>query len=225
MLAILPVPDIPAFTESTPVPTITALRVAVSVPLQGAVPHPPGTRRFDPMVRHACNVLAVCAEAGWLLLASQRERRAVRQAALVANTEPFRRAMRRRYPPPGCGSCDHGHEWRDEGPVPVSRYGPRFVVAYAGTIYLDRDPRTLFRAAARLVRELALTPADFGIRVIGYVGRYDAVPVSQIASEEGWAVLSRSSRHASPSDEALTQATMLVSLPSRRRSGDPDEDL
>jgi hypothetical protein len=151
----------------------------------------------------------------WLLLARRHERRAVDQAALVVtNTEPFRRAMSRLYPEAAdrvitvMNGCD-------EGPIPASRHGPRFVVVYAGTIYIDRDPRILFRAAARLIADLALTPADFGISLLGYVDRYDAVPVSQIASEEGldgFVTIEPPRPHRETLD-FLAQATMLVSLP------------
>lgn len=121
----------------------------------------------------------------WFRLARRDERTALRRAALVvANTEPARDAMRRAYPgaatriiavPNGC----------DDEPVPSSRHGTRFVVAYAGTIYLDRDPRPLFRAAAQVARELDLTPADFGVELMGGVQRFDGMGVAAIAREEG----------------------------------------
>jgi glycosyltransferase involved in cell wall biosynthesis len=150
----------------------------------------------------------------WLRFASRYERRAVGQASLVVtNTEPFRRAMCRVYPEAAdrvitvMNGCD-------EGPVPPSRHGPRFTLVYAGTIYLDRDPRILFRAAARLIAELTLTPADFGIHVLGYIDR-GTVPISQIASEEGLDgfVTIESQRPHRETLELLAQATMLVSLP------------
>ncbi len=150
----------------------------------------------------------------WLRFASRYERRAVGQASLVVtNTEPFRRAMCRVYPEAAdrvitvMNGCD-------EGSVPPSRHGPRFTLVYAGTIYLDRDPRILFRAAARLIAELTLTPADFGIHVLGYVDR-GTVPISQIASEEGLDgfVTIESQRPHRETLELLAQATMLVSLP------------
>jgi hypothetical protein len=73
----------------------------------------------------------------------------------------------------------------------------------------------LFRAAARLIRELALTPTDFSIVLIGYVDRYDAIPVSQIASEEGLEgfVTIEPPRPHQATLEFLAEATMLVSLP------------
>src|SRR5438094_725046 len=72
----------------------------------------------------------------WFAFAKRFERRAVADAAIVAtNTEPFRRAM-----------CDHYPNVRariltvmngcDEDAVPPSQHGPRFVIGYAGAIYL-----------------------------------------------------------------------------------------
>ena len=151
----------------------------------------------------------------WLKLAAHHERRAVAQAAvIVTNTEPFRRAMCRTHP----AMSDRVitvMNGSDEGPVPASRAGTRFLLAYAGAIYLDRDPRVLFRAAARVIGELNLTPADFGIAFIGGVNRYGRVPVTQIAEEEGLLgfVSIGPSRPHREALEFLAEATMLVSLP------------
>jgi hypothetical protein len=103
----------------------------------------------------------------------------------------------------------------DEDPPVTPQHGPRFVVAFAGSIYLDRDPRIFFRAAARVVRELNLSPAEFGIELIGGVGGFDGVPIGVIAAEEGlhgfvgtqgWVP-----RHEAA--QLLARAPMLISLP------------
>ena len=103
----------------------------------------------------------------------------------------------------------------DEEPVPASQHERRFVIAYAGSIYLDRDPRPLFRAAAQLVTERGLSPAEFGIEFMGDVRSFDGVPIEQIAQEEGMEAFVQS--HAPrPRAEALAflaRATMLVILP------------
>lgn len=85
----------------------------------------------------------------WFALAKRFERRAVRSATLVVtNTEPARAAMAAAHPEaaPRCITVLNGH---DEEPIPPPPPGRRFVLAYAGTIYLDRDPRLLLRAARR----------------------------------------------------------------------------
>jgi hypothetical protein len=151
----------------------------------------------------------------WLRLAAFHERRAVARAALiVANTEPFRRAMCDRYPEArsrvitvmnGC----------DADPLPPSRHGEGFVLAYAGDIYLDRDPRLLFRAAAHTIREFGLEPADFRIEFLGGVERYGSTLVSEIAREEGIErfVTLEPKRPRREALDFLARATMLVSLP------------
>jgi glycosyltransferase involved in cell wall biosynthesis len=151
----------------------------------------------------------------WYRLADRYERRAVSHAALVvANTEPLRLAM-----------CDRYREARDRlitvmngcdaDPLPPSRHGKRFIIGFAGGIYIDRDPRPLFRAAARVIGELALEPTDFGIEFVGHVERYGSTLVSDIAREEGVErfVTLEPPRSRKAALEFLAQATMLVSLP------------
>jgi hypothetical protein len=151
----------------------------------------------------------------WLRLASRHERRNVAQAALVVtNTKPFRQAMCRTYPD-AADRVIAAMNGCDDGPMPASRRNGRFTVAYAGTIYLDRDPGILFRAAARVVAELGLTPAEFGIDFIGEADRYGSVPVIQLARDAGLEdfVTIGPSRPHREAMEFLAQATMLVSLP------------
>jgi glycosyltransferase involved in cell wall biosynthesis len=151
----------------------------------------------------------------WFALAKRFERRAVADAAVVAtNTEPFRRVMCDQYPNARTRiiTVMNGS---DEEPMPPSQHGRRFVIGYAGAIYLDRDPRPLFRAAARVVRELKLMPADFGIEFIGHVESYGSCPVTVLAREEGLdgyvTVGSRVPHRAVM--EFLARSAMLVSLP------------
>ena len=151
----------------------------------------------------------------WLAFAKRFERRAVADATIIAtNTEPFRRAMCDRYPNArarimtvmnGC----------DEEAVPPSHHGRRFIIGYAGAIYLDRDPRPLFHAAARVVHDLNLTPADFGIEFIGHVESYGSSRVSDVAREEGldgYVTIGSRLPHRAVM-EFLARAAMLVSLP------------
>jgi glycosyltransferase involved in cell wall biosynthesis len=108
----------------------------------------------------------------WYRLGSRDESRCVADAALVVmNSAAARDAMRDRHPgaadrivavPNGC----------DDEPLPPAERDPRFLVAYAGTLYLDRDPTPVLRAAARLVRRRGLRPEEFGIEFMGEtVGR------------------------------------------------------
>jgi glycosyltransferase involved in cell wall biosynthesis len=151
----------------------------------------------------------------WLRLAVRRERRAVSGAALVVtNTEPCRLAMCRLYPE-ASGRIITVMNGCDTDPLPPSCHGHRFVIAYAGGIYFNRDPRMLFRAAARLIDEFALEPADFGIEFLGHVDRYGSTPVSDIAREDGIERFEtlEPKRPRREALEFLARAAMLVALP------------
>jgi hypothetical protein len=151
----------------------------------------------------------------WYRLAERYEWRAVERASLfVVNTQPAREAMRVVYPEIRAPiiAAMNGH---DEEEVPRVARGRRFTLAYAGSIYLDRDPRLLFRAAARVVRELGLRPEDFGIEFIGNAESYGGVPVSEMARQEGLEgyVTVGPHRPRRAAMEFLAHASMLVSLP------------
>jgi glycosyltransferase involved in cell wall biosynthesis len=142
------------------------------------------------------------------------ERRVVRDAALVVmNTEPARDAMRARYPE-AADRIEAVLNGCDDEPVPARR-GSRFVVAYAGTIYLDRDPRLLLRAAARVIAERGLEPDAFGIELMGNVESYAGESVASLAEAEGIhdhvALRPRGTR--AEALDFLSRASLLVSLP------------
>ena len=113
----------------------------------------------------------------------------------------------------------------DDEPVPAPRRDGQFTVAYAGSIYLDRDPRLLFRAAARVVRELRLSPADFRIALIGNIDSYGGVPISEMAREEGIGefVECGPARPRREAMEFLAEAAVLVSLPQDSRTQVPSK--
>lgn len=151
----------------------------------------------------------------WWRMAERHERKVLERASLVVvNTEPLRDAMQRAHPDARDRVIAVLNGYDDEA-LPPPRHGDRFVVAYAGTIYLDRDPRPLFRAAAAVVRELGLSPDDFGIELMGTVRKYDGVSIDSIARELGLARYVRAHPPGSRSEalDFLAQAAMLVSLP------------
>jgi glycosyltransferase involved in cell wall biosynthesis len=150
----------------------------------------------------------------WLREARRYERRVVDAAALVvANTEPFATAMAARYPRARrVIAITNG---ADMDPLPPARPPARFTIRYAGTIYSERDPVTLFEAAGRVVRELALTPAEFGIDLIGEAGDTGGGRLLALAHAAGVDAFTtvgprRPRREAL---EFLAGASMLVSFP------------
>jgi hypothetical protein len=151
----------------------------------------------------------------WRWAAAWYERRVLPRAALVVvNTEAARDAMRATYPGSN-GRIIAVMNGFDDEPAPPGRPGNRFVVAYSGSIYLDRDPRSLFKAAARVVERRGLSPSEFGIVLVGNVAEVRGTPTIEVARAAGIAghleTLSYLPRREMM--EILSQAAVLVSLP------------
>lgn len=91
----------------------------------------------------------------------------------------------------------------------------RFIVCYAGNIYIDRDPRLVFRAVARLIAKHDLSPAQVGIELLGHVDSFAGASMRELAELEGVGdFLTIYPRM--PRSEALAmmaRAAVLVSLP------------
>jgi glycosyltransferase involved in cell wall biosynthesis len=148
-----------------------------------------------------------------LHLAHRYERRAVAQASLVvANTEAARTAMVRVHPEAARRIVTVMNGF-DEEPLPPARPEGRFVIAYAGSIYLDRDPGCLFRAARMVIDELALSPSELAVRFIG-VSDFGA-PLTEMAAAAGIADFFEFGGTCPRAQalEFLAQASMLVILP------------
>ncbi len=151
----------------------------------------------------------------WLRLASRYESRVMANATLVTlNTEPSCDAMKTAY-------AEYSDKFTvvrngsDNEPLPPARQDKRFRLRFAGSIYLDRDPRSCFKAAKRLITELNLTPQQFLIEFVGQVYRYAGTPTLLIAEEEGIREYVRVSGQVPRKEslEFLAGATMLLSLP------------
>jgi hypothetical protein len=150
-----------------------------------------------------------------LRLARHYERKLLRDAAcVIANTVPAQRKLQAAYPA-AATRVEVVMNGYDDEEIPRREKGSRFLVAYAGTIYLDRDPRPLFRAAAGLTRAFELTPKDFGIEFMGHVRCFGGESIQEIAAEEGLAGFVRVHPPASRREalEFLARAALLVSLP------------
>jgi hypothetical protein len=151
----------------------------------------------------------------WFRHAKRFERRAVRDARLIVmNTEPASGDMAVRYPwaADRIVTIQNGS---DDEPVPVVADDGQFKIRFAGTIYLDRDPRLVFRAAAAVVRRLQLTPNEFRLEFMGEVGEFGGRSLLSIAADEGLDgfVGVQGRRPRSEATEFLAGATMLLSLP------------
>jgi hypothetical protein len=151
----------------------------------------------------------------WFVLAARYERRAVLNASLiVANTEVLKQAMARLYPAARSRMITVMNGYDDE-PVPETSGDGRFVITYAGTIYIDRDPSIVLRAASRVIAELQLTPAEFELRFIGNVERYGGVSLLELARQEAIEDFLVTQPRMSRAElrAVLAEASMLLSLP------------
>lgn len=148
----------------------------------------------------------------WYRIAERHERRVIAQAALiVANNEPARAELAGAYPE-ASSRIITVLNGTDDYPLPPSRRGGRFTIGFAGTIYQSHDVRSLFNAAARVIAELALSPAEFGLEFIGDFDRPGLAPLAEIARQTGIAefVSVGPVRPHAEALEFLAQATMLV---------------
>jgi len=151
-----------------------------------------------------------------LALSSFGERRAVAAAGLVvANTVPMRDGLRELHPAAASRMIAVPNGYDDEPPAPPPASTLPFTIAYAGTIYLDRDPLPLFRGAARAIALLGLTPAEFSIQFMGDVQDFNGTPVAQLARDAGIGdfVQLHAPRSRSEALAFLASASMLVQLP------------
>ena len=150
----------------------------------------------------------------WTRLAARYEAMAVRRADLiVANTEVARRQLSVSYPSRSADIVTITNGGDDES-LPPQRRGGRFTIAHAGTVYLDRDPRALFQAAAEVIRKLALTPDDLTLEFIGDLEAVCGFPIEDVARAEGISAYVRTGP-CRPHSEAIAfmaGATMLVTM-------------
>jgi glycosyltransferase involved in cell wall biosynthesis len=120
----------------------------------------------------------------WYTLSERSERRCVSSAALVvANTDAARDALAAKYPLAADRMLAVMNGYDDEPlPGPGQSGAPaRFLVAHAGTVYLDRDPRSLFAAVRKVADVHQAGPDRIGLVFYGCTSD----EVRRIAAEEG----------------------------------------
>lgn len=146
-------------------------------------------------------------------LADRYEVRAVDRASLiVANTTAVASAMQKRYPRSRILTVMNGFD-DDNTPDDVVRQ--KFRMVYAGAIYLDRDPRPLLRAVARVIKQLELRPEEFSLEFFGRVAGRTGTSLRDLAVEAGIPQFVHHEGHIPRADllRALAGAAVLVSLP------------
>ena len=152
----------------------------------------------------------------WQRAARTREDRCIAAAERVVVTSKAHEALQLRKYPMLRGRVTTVMNGSDTDPLPPTRLGRRFLVAFAGMIYLGRDPRVLFRAAARVVRETGASPEEFAVEFMGD-DACNGVPLTTISAEEGLVehFKAHGFRPRSEALEFLSKAALLVSLPLR----------
>ena len=161
------------------------------------------------------NTPADFAGPAWARVTGMLEGRCVEAAKLVVlNTEAARRELASRYPDRAdrfITVMNGADPLRTE--LPVTR-STRFTIAYAGNIYVGRDPTVFFAALARVIRDLSLTPEQIGADFLGG-GDYARDIVLSAAREAGIApFVSHTPRQSHREALAfLSRAPMLLNLP------------
>jgi glycosyltransferase involved in cell wall biosynthesis len=148
----------------------------------------------------------------WHRLARRYERPAVARAALIVmNTEPARRAMQHAYPEAAHRIITVTNGYDEDEVVSARSAEGRFTIVFAGSVYLDRNPRSLLHALAIVVKDLQLTPNDIRIE---FIGDTDQSSIAGVARDEGVEPFIRVTgfRPRNELSALLRKATMLVSL-------------
>jgi hypothetical protein len=165
----------------------------------------------------------------WYRLARHYERETIAGAGLVVmNSEPARDAMRQAYPAFAGKIMTVMNGYDEGGSADAPAKSRQFLMVFAGSISLDRNPGMLLRAAARTVRELALSPADFRIEFVGNVGSLDPEDPSSVGALaraegiEGYVGVS-GFRPRAELAALLGRATALVSLYQDSRTAIPSK--
>jgi glycosyltransferase involved in cell wall biosynthesis len=101
--------------------------------------------------------------------------------------------------------------FHDEGPRPEDP----FRIVYAGTIYIDRDPRTLLAAVGTVVRDLSIPQGALEVEFIGNAETFMGMPTEKLARDAGIEACFRliPAMPRSQLLEHLKRAAVLVSLP------------
>ena len=132
---------------------------------------------------------------------------------IIANTEELQAALQDRYP-----SAKDRLFTIMNGADPdlriLSKRSETFVIAHTGSIYVGRDPRSLFLALGRFVERRGLNPAEIRLHLMGET-TFEGVLLEKLAEEAGVApyVVVEPTRPRAAALELLARAAVLVILP------------
>jgi hypothetical protein len=154
--------------------------------------------------------------ATWRRETQTRERDCVSAARLVVVTSKAHEELQLTKYPDLRGRITTVMNGADSDPLPPRAVSRKFVIAFAGMIYLGRNPRPLFRAAARVAKATGASPNEFSVEFMGD-DSCDGIPLTTIAAEEGLGghFQSYGFRPRREALEFLAGASLLVSLPLR----------
>ena len=155
----------------------------------------------------------------WRRETRARERACVSAATLVVVTSQAHEELQLAKYPDVRGRIVTVMNGADSDPLPTGSPGTRFVIAFTGQIYLGRNPRPLFQAAARVARATGASPNEFAVEFMG-AEACEGVPLTTIAREEGLGAHFRSHgfRPRREALELLASATLLVNLQARTKT-------
>ena len=155
----------------------------------------------------------------WRRESSARERACVSAADLVVVTSQAHEELQLAKYPDVRGRIVTVMNGADSDPLPTGSSGNRFVIAFTGQIYLGRNPRPLFQAAARVARATGASPNEFAVEFMG-AEACEGVPLTTIAREEGLGAHFRSHgfRPRREALELLASATVVVNLQARTKT-------
>lgn len=148
----------------------------------------------------------------YFAVAAREERRVVSASALVlATTDAIAGSLRAAGARGPVVTVMNGIDEESHVAPPRSR----FIIAYAGALYLDRDPRPLFGGVAELVRHTGVTPRELEVRLIGPVDQYANRPTAEYARDASVANYVRIEPPVPRRELAdrLAEASVLVSFP------------
>jgi glycosyltransferase involved in cell wall biosynthesis len=134
---------------------------------------------------------------------------------VVTNSELARKALGEKYPEAARRMITIMNG-TDDKCFEVKTAANCFRIAFAGTIYLDRNPRNFLRAVANVVQRASVTPDKFQLVFVGSVSSFEGQTLQSIALDEGLPTEFLSVRPAMPRKELfefLGGASMLLSLP------------